>query len=275
MLSVVERVAVGGLGGDSAAAIVRSRRPRQEKAPWNTLDGLHGAVESEFLRPLFLGESIAPFRATSPELAVIPWDQDVGMLDSRAAQALGRPRLAAWLGNAERLWNGHGTGKMTLSERWTFQRGITNQFPVAPLRVVYAASGTIPAACILRGLSGVVEHKLYWAAFTDEAEARYLIAILNSETARARIAGMQSKGQWGARDFDKLMFELPIPKFDAAEPIHVELAEQAVEAEAIAAKVDVDGLGFVAARGRIRDALRTNGVGGQIEALVVRLLGEL
>ena len=29
---------------------------------------------------------------------------------------------------------------------------------------------------------------------------------------------MQSRGQWGTRDFDKLMFELPIPLFNVKDP---------------------------------------------------------
>ena len=46
------------------------------------------------------------------------------------------------------------------------------------------------------------------------SKARYLASILNSETARSRAAAYQARGQWGARHFDKVMFNLPIPRFD-------------------------------------------------------------
>jgi hypothetical protein len=81
-------------------------------------------------------------------------------------------------------------------------------------------------------------------------EARYLIAILNSETARARAAQFQSRGQWGARDFDKVIFNLPIPRFDGGESLHLDLAAAAARAEEAAALVELpDGAKFQRARG--------------------------
>ena len=56
----------------------------------------------------------------------------------------------------------------------------------------------------------MLEHALYWAA-TGKREAQYLTAILNNEAGRSRAAQMQSRSQWGTRDFNKLKFELPIP----------------------------------------------------------------
>ena len=45
------------------------------------------------------------------------------------------------------------------------------------------------------------------------------------------VAAMQARGQWGARHFDKVMFTLPIPRFDSSEALHNELAAAAAEAE--------------------------------------------
>ena len=36
------------------------------KGPWRDLEPLRGDVERAFLRPLYLGESVAPFRVLSP-----------------------------------------------------------------------------------------------------------------------------------------------------------------------------------------------------------------
>ena len=109
--------------------------------------------------------------------------------------------------------------KMTLTERWDYHRELSAQFPMPSVRVVYAKSGTLPAAAIVEDLSAVLDHVLYWAA-TGKREAQYLTAILNSEAARSRVAAMQPRGQWGARHFDKLMFELPIPLFNVNDPLH-------------------------------------------------------
>jgi hypothetical protein len=38
--------------------------------------------------------------------------------------------------------------------------------------------------------------------------AGYLASIFNSETARSRTENLQSRGQWGACDFDKVIFNL-------------------------------------------------------------------
>ncbi len=163
---------------------------------------------------------------------------------------------------------------MTLVERWNYHNELGAQFPLSPLRVVYAASGTIPAACLLRAMPSVIEHKLYWSSFADDDEALYLAAILNSEAARSRIAGLQSRGQWGARDFDKVIFTLPIPRFDNAASRHADLANTAREAEVAAASVSLpENTRFQRARGLIRGALIEAGIASRIEGLVARLVG--
>jgi hypothetical protein len=119
----------------------------------------------------------------------------------------------------------------------------------------------------------VIDHKLYWTAIASESEAQYLVAILNSETARGRVSHLQARGQWGARDFDKLMFELPIPKFDAKNGLHALLAKEAAVAERVAAAVSLrETERFTKARRSIREALAEDGVSQRIEHLVEDLL---
>jgi hypothetical protein len=139
--------------------------------------------------------------------------------------------------------------------------------------VVYTKSGTNLAACVLRGGLAVIENKLYWSALHIEAETYYITALLNSETTRSRIAALQSRGQGGTRDFDKVMFNLPIPRFDANNPVHTAIAEAAREAEKIAARVELpEKIKFQRARGLIRAALTEAGVAQKVDALVARLL---
>jgi len=273
-LSLVSLVLAGKLGGNQAAPRITSHRAPQEKKPWRELPSLSGQVESEFLRPAYMGESVAPFRLLSPLQAVIPWtDGSNGrLLDANAASAAGYVHLADWLQKAEKRWDKQSRGTMKLIERWDYNKELTSQLPPPPLRVLYAASGTLPAVAILRDARAVAEHKLYWSG-ADEDEAGYLEAILNSEAARALVANLQSRGQWGARDFDKVMFQLPIPTFDPNNALHRQLVDAARQAEAVAAGVAIPkGHPFVAARQIIRRALVKDGIDGTINALVEELL---
>lgn len=273
LLSVVERVSASRLGTRAAAPLVRSRRTSQEKPPWKELSALEDNVEQEFLRPLYLGESVAPFRLLYPLEAVIPWHPEAGMMDAEAATAHGFPHLASWMRHAEELWAQHGRGRLSLLGQWDYYGKLSVQLPPSPLRVVFAASGTIPAAAVLHGSDAVVEHACYWAAVASEEEAGYLVGILNSETARSSVEHLQARGQWGARHFDKVLLSLPIPLFDPDVVLHQEIAAEAARAVAVASAVPLsDGMHFIRARREIRAALAADGVSERIDHLVAALL---
>ena len=194
-------------------------------------------------------------------------------MDSDSARRNGFVDLGEWLAQAEQLLAEHGTGRRTLTEQLDYYGQLSAQFPVPPVRVVYTASGTLPAAMLLKEQQGLVEHAAYWHAVESESEGLYLAAILNSEMARSRAEHLQSRGQWGARHFDKVMLSLPIPKFDAANAVHGELADAAATAQTVASGIELqEGRHFVSARRLIREALRDDGVGGRIDGLVARLL---
>ena len=126
---------------------------------------------------------------------------------------------------------------------------------------------------MLSDKKAIIDHKLYWAKVETVHEGRYLIAILNSEAARERVEKWQSMGQYGARDFDKVMFNLPIPRFDPKVKLHQDLASIAERAEKVAALVPLkEGEHFTRARKRIRDALRADGVAAESDKLVELLL---
>lgn len=253
---------------------VRGRTGNQDKAPWKTVVPPEGTVERSFLRPVLLGESVAPFLVLTSQQAVIPWDREQGQLiDTAQAAQRGYPRLSQWLEKGERLWGQHQRSALTFIGRQDYQRGLSNQFPIAPIRVVYAASGKNPAACVVQDEIAVVEHKLYWAKIESLEEAYYLCAILNSEVLRAGVAQYQSQGQWGARDFDKYVFNLPIPRFDTDNSLHGALAQAAQTAEDIARSLPrEEDEHFRSARKRVRAALAERGIARILERAVARLL---
>lgn len=270
----VQIVQSSKLGINPAIPLVESRRSGLEKLPWKNIPSLRHNIEAGFLRPLYLGESIAPFRLLSPILSVIPWDDELQvLLDSATAQTIGYMYMAAWLSDAERRWSEHGRGKRSFLEQIDYYGQLSAQFPIPPLRVVYSASGTLSAAALLSAPRAIVEHGLYWARVATISEGRYLTAILNSETSRNLAEHLQSRGQWGARHFDKAMLSLPIPQFDGGNKLHMLLAKAAVRAERVAAIAQLDeGMHFVRARQKIRAALHEDGIAQKIDKLVARLL---
>lgn len=235
---------------------------------------LIGQVEREFLFPLLLGESIAPYRALLPACGVIPRDSNrAGLLNAKSALDEGYPHLARWLRRAERLWNAHRTSEMSFSEQLDYYGKLSSQFPIAGIRVVYAASGTLPCALVVQDRRAIIEHANYWSATNTIEEAHYLTAILNSETARLKVCDLQSQGQWGARHFDKVMFSLPIPRFDIANSLHQDIASVSALAEQAAKEVVLEeGVRFQKARKIIREALNDAELSLHIEKLVYKLL---
>jgi SAM-dependent methyltransferase len=274
MLCLVERTIILRLGSNPAAPLVVSRRNTQEKRPWKDLTGVEHSVEAQFLHPVLLGESILPFRVFRPFEGVVPATSDGAILDAEAAANRGYAGLHGWMASAQAIWDKNSdSGSMTLIDRWNFHKELSCQFPIAPLRAVYAASGTIPAAAVLRSSSAVIEHGVYWTAIANESEGYFLASILSCETARARTADMQARGQWGARHFDKVMFTLPIPRYDETVRLHAQLADAGRAAEIVAASVELpEGVQFQRARKLVRDSLAHAGISVLIDDLVARLL---
>ena len=160
-----------------------------------------------------------PFRVLRTFEGIIPFDRQAGMLDAVASlRAAGKTGLGEWMAQAETMWAKHSANETTLIGRWNYHNELGAQFPIAPIRVVYAKAGTLPAAAIVEDRRVVIDHMLYWAAITTLEEGLYLASILGSEAARSRVENLQSRGQWGARHFDKVMFTLPIPRFDLSFP---------------------------------------------------------
>lgn len=276
---IVEPARVGRLGVNPAAPRVRGRISGLDKPPWNTVEPPEGPVEARFLRPVVLGETILPFRLLPPVVGVIPTDDRGEVMDAKTAARAGFPHLAAWLRDAESKWNAAGrqnpggSPKRTLVERIDFHRGLRNQAVINADRVVYAQSGTLLAACRLTVPEPIIEHAAYWAATRNQNEGHWLAAILNSEATRARVAAMQARGQWGARHFDKLIWELPIPDYDPRNPLHRDLARAGARAETLAATVPLrETAGFRTHRAAIRKALAETGIAAEIDTLVARLL---
>jgi hypothetical protein len=119
----------------------------------------------------------------------------------------------------------------------------------------------------------IIDKKAYWSTANSLEEAAYVAAVLNAEIVLDRIKDLQPVGQRDRRDFDNLVWTLPIPEFDAAEALHVDLAAAAQHAATVAARVELpEAAHFTARRRLIRQALVADGVAETIERLVDALL---
>jgi hypothetical protein len=276
---MVEPEPVSRLGGRRDVPRMRGRAGPLDKKPWTSVEPPHGPVEAAFLREIVLGETIAPFRLLETVTAVIPLDGPM-VLDATSAREAGHRYLAAWLRDIEAKWVEHcnkgvdGEPRMSLRAQLDHMRKLSIQAAPASIRVFYTASGTRISAGRATDIDTIVEHKAYWSPARSEAEARYLIAILNSEAVVRKISDLQTYGEAGThRDLDNLMWTLPIPEYDEVDPVHRDLASAAAHAEIVASGTDLSKIQhFVAKRRAIRAALVADGIAAEIETLVDALL---
>jgi hypothetical protein len=220
------------------------------------------------------GSTIVSFRPRVPEHVIIPW-ADGELIDGASEAIDAYPGLAEWWRRAERLWiaNRAASSKMNLNDRLNFQRLLQQQFPIAEHRVVYSASGQHLAACRLEDADSVIEHALYWAPVASRAEARYVTAVLNSQTLAHAVVPLQSRGQHNPRHFDTHIFGVPFPVYDQHNEIHNTIVDLGAQAEAVGNAVKIDeSHQFQRVRRAIREALSETGIQAQLDIAVAQSL---
>lgn len=273
----VEREEGGRLGASRSAPLLRGRTRALDKPPWNTVPPPQGPVEARFLRPVLLGESVAPFRLLETPLAVIPVEEG-RILDAAAAAAAGHRHLAAWLTYCEAQWAAHarkrpdGRPRMTLVQQLDHMRQLSAQLRATGTRVVYNGLGTKISAAKLSEENVIIERNAYWARALSVMEAHYICSVLNSALVRSMVMPSQARGWCDPRDFEMLVWELPIPLFDPEDALHREIAALGEECERVAAAVPLPAGHAPKKRRAIRAALAEAGLSARADALVARLL---
>lgn len=273
-LMFVNEVPAGPLGAGAGRVQVEARRSTQEKEPWKSVPTLKYPVEESFLRLVHLGETVLPYRTLESLHAVVPISASGDRIlnpDEFGAY----PALEAFWGAAQDLWDEHKkqSDESTLLERIDFHGQLSAQLPVAAQRVVYTKAGKIAAARVVDS-SAVIDHKLYWASVSSEAEGRYLVGLLNSSAIRKESVPLQALGLFGARDLDKNVFTLPIRAYDPGNELHGQLASAVAQAEEVARQVPVDGMRFQRARTAVHDAVAAARIASIIDDLANRIITE-
>ena len=251
--------------------IVKSKRSNLEKKPWKDLADLDGVIESEFIRPLYSGQTIVPFRTLAPDIAVIPWAD--GQLLSEDQDQLERfTGLSKWWKEADEIWNDNRSSKrLTLQQRINYRNGLKLQFPLQPRRIVYATSGMHICAAQVVNRRAVIDNKLYWATINHEDEGHYLTAILNAEVTTLKTRPLMSYGK-DERDIHKHVWKLNIPEFDPNSSLHQEIAALGKSIEEMVSQLTLRDVYFATIRKDVRAVVRATDEGQEVEKLVDKLI---
>ncbi len=270
LLSVEEKIS-SPLGLASGRKLVQSKRSANEKKPWKDIPALEGTIESEFIRPLYTGASILPFRCQDPELAVIPWNGKV-LMDGESELIDIYPGLCDWWRKAEEIWNEYRTSdRLTLLERINYQKGLSQQFPIPKERILYATSGMHICSARLSNRQAIIESNLYWATTESPEESYYLCAILNAEITTTETRPLMSYGK-DERHIHKHVWKLNIPKFSLQSQLHLQISKIGKALEKEVAQLELRDVYFANIRQDIRKHIRNSPKGKELEKLVKELL---
>lgn len=273
VLFLIEPQPMNPLGLGAGRRQVQSARSSYEKPPWKDVPGMRGVVEAEFVRALLLSENVLPYRLLQHREAVLPLEGSV-LLDIDHPHLDFYPGLAEWWRQAEHLWRAHRTSeRLSLAEQINYRNKLTNQLPASTLRLVYTASGMHVSAALVETPNLIVEHGLYWSAVSSMAEGFYLCAILNNHELTQLVRPLMSYGK-DERHIDKHVWQLPIPSYNPANPVHVRLSTLGRQEAERVATLDLDGKrNFVNLRQDIRQLLAASSSAEEINQTVIELLG--
>ena len=234
---------------------VKPRLTSQDKMNYEgQLNQLEGVVHNDHLFDVYLGECVAPYMALDLLKAALPVHRLTMTIPLKHDDCKGNKHNACSLEVAElhstmqRRWNkaaemfraAHKNQVIKdlysnlnhlnkLTSQLGYLRGTTTEDET--VRVAYTQSGQ-PTAAIVRDNRAIVDRTLYQTVCKSEDEAQYLTAILNSDEL-ATGAKPFCPTNWAKkiRHLEKHGWKLPIPRYDASDPLHVRLSELGKTAE--------------------------------------------
>jgi len=270
MFLVEEKTDNNPLGAPGALIALESRRSG-DKGVWATLPSIEDNVEPQFVRHVMLGFNTAPHKILSRSNAVLPV-LNGHILDPQEPEVDSYPGLASWWRKANTAWDKHSAQTMSLTDQINWMNKLTDQFPIAPLRVAYAASGTYMSAVIIDDPAVIIESSMYALPVSSRNEATYLTAALNSQALLDNFSDLQPQGNFGTRHFHRYPLYPNLPTYDPTDSAHKRLSELGAQAEQIAAKIDTDGISTTKARRLIRDGLTETGTAEEIDMTLTKVL---
>jgi len=220
-------------GGDLMVANVvdRARRP---------LPAVQATIENDLVYPLLRGADVARW-VSSPELSVILTHQEGMRLKAIPEQDMQDiyPKTWHYLKRFEpRLRESAILRRYFSSSDPFYSLFNIGDYTFAPFKVLVreiASSLTSAVSTPLNGRPCIPDHKLVMVGLTDEEEAHFLCALLNSSPIRLLIESYTIKTQFSTHLFDVAS----IPAFTRADGRHIRLSELSAEAHDAAPSRDV------------------------------------
>jgi type I restriction-modification system DNA methylase subunit len=261
------------------------------KEPWKNIT-VEGNVEKEFIYVTVLSEDLLLFRCEFKPvvLPIKPASSGYRILDVDDLRREGYTYMASWLEKAQTFWKKLRTKKADklfprVIDRLDYHKLLSSQNPNKRYVVIYNTSGANIVSCvvdrekldpfkignfIIRPHGFVAYETTMFYETSDEMEAHYLCAILNSDVINESIKPYQAKGLFGERHIVRRPFMFPIPKFDPSNPVHNKLAELSKMCHMKASKIELTKKSVATRRKEVRDALKTEIT--EINKLVSKLL---
>ena len=271
------------------------RRGVYDKEPWKSLDlpSLHGnTIEQEHVFDVHLGETLVPYATLEPLRAVLPIkrgsphiEHDPSAPGGIAPDSMERRMRNRWR-TLDRAWedNKRIGNQMSLVEQLDYYGKLSAQLAWQknpgdrPVRIAYAKSGA-PTAALVVDNDQIIENILNWVTCSNDDEAHYLLAIINSEILAASVNRFTIPNWSGkTRHLHKHLWRLPIPEFDVGDSLHVSisdagrLAAAGVELELGNLRRQYERLTVTIARREIRRWLGESEEGARVEGLVGELV---
>jgi len=267
---------------------------KEAKEPWKDVI-IDGKVEKDFIYVTVIGDDLLPFRCSYRPIVLPAKPTQVGykLLDVDELRKEGYPFTASWLEKVQRLWEERASKRSLLQypriiSYVDYMGLLSSQNPSKRYIVLYNTSGKDLVSCvvdrqnlpplkvgnfIIKPRGFVADKKTMLYETSDEMEAHYLSAILNSNVVNDAIKSYQTKGLYGERDLVRRPFMLPIPKFDSGNSIHRRLAELSKISHEKASRIELTKKSVAYRRKDVREALKAEI--NEINKLVSQLLGSL
>lgn len=239
---------------------------------------IYRMAQSENLLPFVLGEHCAPIALPAVRIEDESWK----MLTPAEIRNLGFTQTARRFQaiNTKLAAVGKGT---TLQDRIDVRRKLSKQvFGSEGYLVLSGAGGTyICAAClpVSEAADLLIDQTLYWQVTSQEDEAWFRVALLNSRAMTQAILPFNPSGDFGPRHVHTLPYRL-MPPFDASNEDHTALASQARDVAATARSIIAkdaylrDPLrGLHIRRSKLRDALAATKAMSELELNCAAILG--
>ena len=254
----------------------RVRTGLSNKDPWDKVPSQEGSVPKHWIRQMYMSRDMLPYIAfREPAEAIIPAGKN-GQLLRNPGRDCPFWRELNEIYDARR-GRGRGTPE-TLIKQFDFNAKLSLQ-PVRPARgrrmLLYPKSADIMRAARTRPGTAVVNETLYWLTARNEAEAGYLVALLNAACLKRAFAESKESG----RDFHLHPWRsVPIPRYDANNKNHRRLSRLCASAEKIAEQcvaeesVKRPDLGQIGLSQAVRNAVATSTTGCEIERIAALVL---